>query len=157
MGTERLGKKGGVEKDGIDDLITQLGNRVGLENILRFQPVDSHIPERSFRLVPAAYSNPVSSWPHQRPRPIRLFPPEPIDISGSAGFEPPSRFRWRGRSLTTVEAEGPERITPAWWENDDNWGTGLRDYWRVGTGQGQRLWLFHTPQNPRWFVQGEFG
>ncbi len=22
--------------------------------------------------------------------------------------------------------------------------------------QGRRLWLFHTPQNPGWFVQGEF-
>jgi protein ImuB len=26
----------------------------------------------------------------------------------------------------------------------------------VDTTQGRRLWLFYTPQNPNWFVQGEF-
>ncbi|MBO6508069.1 MAG: DNA polymerase Y family protein [Roseibium sp.] len=150
----QLDRAEGREKDSIADLITQLGNRVGLENIQRFQPVDSHIPERSFKLVPAAYSSPASAWPHTRPRPLRLFPPEPITGNGP---QPPARFRWRGRALTTIAAEGPERITPAWWEDNDSWAHGLRDYWRIGTRQGQRLWLFHTPQTPGWFVQGEFG
>lgn len=154
LGMRQLDRAEGREKDSLADLITQLGNRVGLENIQRFHPVDSHIPERSFKLVPAAYSSPAPAWPAQRPRPLRLFPPEPIS---GAGFEPPRRFRWRGRSLSTAEAEGPERITPAWWENDQDWAHGLRDYWRVATFQGQRLWLFHTPQHPAWFVQGEFG
>ncbi len=154
LGMRQLDRSEGLEKDGLDDLITQLGNRVGLDNILRFQPVDSHIPERSFKLVPAAHSRPVPDWPHHRPRPIRLFAPEPI--SGS-GFEPPRRFRWRGRALSVLEAEGPERITPAWWDPDDAWDKGLRDYWRIATGEGLRLWLFHTPQQPGWFVQGEFG
>ncbi len=158
LGMRQLDRAGAKEKDSLDDLITQLGNRVGLENILRFQPVDSHIPERSFKLVPAAYSSPVSAWPSRRPRPLRLFPPEPILASGpEPAFGPPPRFRWRGRSLSIVDAEGPERITPAWWEEDEGWDEGLRDYWRVATGQGQRLWLFFTPQAPRWFVQGEFG
>ncbi|MHA7774987.1 Y-family DNA polymerase [Roseibium sp. M-1] len=154
LGLRQLDRSEGLAKDNLDDLITQLGNRVGLENILRFQPVDSHIPERSFKLVPAAYSRAVAAWPAHRPRPIRLFAPEPIT---GAGFEPPQRFRWRGRSLSIIEAEGPERITPAWWEEDGSWAKGLRDYWRIATHQGQRLWLFHTPQHPAWFVQGEFG
>jgi len=154
LGLRQLDRAEGREKDSLADLITQLGNRVGLENILRFEPVESHIPERSFKLVPAAYSAPAAAWPRHRPRPLRLFPPEPI--SGQ-GFEPPSRFRWRGRALTTFETEGPERIAPAWWEDNESWAHGLRDYWRVATFQGQRLWLFHTPQQPGWFVQGEFG
>lgn len=154
LGPRQLTPSQALEKDSLADLITQLGNRIGLENIQRFAPVDSHIPERSFKLVPAAYSLPVRDWPTRRPRPLRLFPPEPITGSGS---HPPGRFRWRGRALTTLEAEGPERITPAWWEGGDDWARGLRDYWRVATGQGQRLWLFHTPQNPGWYVQGEFG
>lgn len=33
---------------------------------------------------------------------------------------------------------------------------GIRDYWRIDTLEGRRLWLFHTPQKPGWFVQGEF-
>ena len=58
--------------------------------------------------------------------------------------------------FTTGRATGPERIAPEWWLPDDAWRTGLRDYWKVETTQGRRLWLFYTPQNPGWFVQGEF-
>lgn len=140
-------------KDKLDDLISRLGTRIGLENIQRFLPADSHIPERSFIIAPAAYSEPASGWISAQPRPICLFPPEPIAATGS---RPPARFRWRRMPLTTGRATGPERITPEWWLEDENWRSGLRDYWRVETTQGRRLWLFYTPQNPGWFVQGEF-
>lgn len=58
--------------------------------------------------------------------------------------------------MTTGRVTGPERIAPEWWLEDENWRSGVRDYWRVETRQGRRLWLFHTPQQPGWFVQGEF-
>ncbi len=32
----------------------------------------------------------------------------------------------------------------------------LRDYGRIDTHEGPRLWLFHTPQSPGWYSQGEF-
>ncbi len=140
-------------KDRLDDLVSRLGTRIGLENIHRFLPADSHIPERSFIIAPAAYSDPERGWSRPRPRPLCLFPPEPI---AGTGPQPPARFRWRRMSLTTGRAAGPERIAPEWWLEDDNWRSGLRDYWRVETTQGRRLWLFFTPQNPGWFVQGEF-
>lgn len=140
-------------KDQLDDLITRLGTRIGLENIQRFLPADSHIPERSFIIAPAAYSDPCSGWTRTQPRPLCLFAPEPIAAHGP---RPPRWFRWRRMSLTCARATGPERISPEWWLQDDNWQSGLRDYWRVETTQGRRLWLFHTPQNPGWFVQGEF-
>ncbi|WP_282096795.1 Y-family DNA polymerase [Epibacterium ulvae] len=140
-------------KDQLDDLISRLGTRIGLENIQRFLPADSHIPERSFIIAPVAYSEPSSGWSSSQPRPICLFPPESI---AGTGKRPPTRFRWRRMSLTTGRATGPERIAPEWWLEDDNWRSGLRDYWRVETREGRRLWLFYTPQNPGWFVQGEF-
>ena len=140
-------------KDKLDDLISRLGTRIGLENIRRFLPADSHIPERSFIMAPVAYSEPAGNWVSMKPRPICLFPPEPIAGNGP---RPPKRFRWRRMSLTTGRAIGPERIAPEWWLENDNWQSGLRDYWRVETVQGQRLWLFYTPQNPSWFVQGQF-
>lgn len=140
-------------KDRLNDLITRLGTRIGLENIQRFLPADSHIPERSFIIAPAAYSDPASGWASVQRRPICLFPPEPI---AGAGCRPPVRFRWRRMLLTTGRATGPERIAPEWWFEDENWRHGLRDYWQVETRQGRRLWLFYTPQNPGWFVQGEF-
>lgn len=87
-------------------------------------------------------------------RPLVLFPPEPI--AAPPAPMPPHRFRWRGMALRTRAAHGPERIAPEWWFDDPDWRTGLRDYWRVETDQGRRLWLFHTPQSPSWAVQGEF-
>jgi len=150
---EQVSTVGGGQSARLDDLITRIGNRIGLENIQRFAPADSHIPERSFIVTPAAYSEPAGPWVALRPRPIRLFPPEPI---GGVGARPPERFRWRRMSLRTGKATGPERIAPEWWLDDENWRSGVRDYWRVETREGRRLWLFYTPQNPGWFVQGEF-
>ncbi|SNY91230.1 protein ImuB [Cohaesibacter sp. ES.047] len=155
----------------LDDLITRLGSRIGLENVLRFVPADSHIPEHSFSLQPAAFCEAVADWPRGGvlsglARPLRLFPPEPIVLPHACGGdavrrEPPVQFRWRRMHLTVERARGPERIAPEWWWEDPAWRSGLRDYWWVETRQGWRLWLFHTPQNAlshlsSWFVQGEF-
>lgn len=150
---EQIATAGTRDPGRLGDLISRIGTRIGLENVQRFLPADSHIPERSFIIAPAAYSKPESGWQALRPRPILLFPPEPIAAHGP---RPPERFRWRRMILTTGRATGPERITPEWWLVDDAWQSGLRDYWRVETRQGRRLWMFHTPQNPGWFVQGEF-
>lgn len=139
--------------DRLDNLITRIGTRIGLDNIQRFLPADSHIPERSFVMTPAAATKACGDWHALRPHPLRLFPPEPIAARGAA---PPAGFCWRRMRLTTARATGPERIAPEWWSDDGTWGSGLRDYWRVETHQGRRLWLFHTPQDPGWFVQGEF-
>ena len=146
--------------DQLNDLITRIGTRIGLENVQRFLPADSHIPERAFSIAPAAYSTPESGWSAPRPRPLCLFAPEaitatPITVTVT-GSRPPAQFRWRRMRLTVGRAIGPERIAPEWWLPDDNWRSGLRDYWKVDTREGRRLWLFHTPQNPGWFVQGEF-
>jgi protein ImuB len=150
---EQLSHVASRGKDRVDDLISRLGTRIGLENIQRFLPADSHIPERGFLIAPAACSDPDGAWCSPRPRPLRLFPPEPIDGEGP---RPPERFRWRRMSLCTTRATGPERIAPEWWLEDAGWRSGVRDYWQAETRQGRRLWLFYTPQNPGWFVQGEF-
>lgn len=139
--------------DGLHDLMTRLGNRIGLENIQRFVPAESHIPERSFIALPAAWSEPDGSWSATNPRPIRLFPPEYV---AAQGYHPPNRFKWRAMSFTSARITGPERIAPEWWLDDENWRHGVRDYWKVETLEGHRLWMFHTPQNPNWFVQGVF-
>lgn len=150
---EQLGAERRHDPGRLEDLITRIGTRIGLENVLRFLPADSHIPERSFTLAPAAFSAPEGGWAPARPRPLWLFAPEPVDATGP---RPPRRFRWRRMALTTGRATGPERIAPEWWLPDDAWHGGLRDYWQVETEEGRRLWMFYTPQAPGWFVQGEF-
>ncbi len=150
---EQVSHKHGVPDDRLDDLITRIGNRIGLDNVHRFLPADSHIPERSYIVAPAAYSDPAGGWGVSGKRPLRIFPPEPI---AGAGPRPPYHLRWRRMALTVARMVGPERIAPEWWMADENWRSGVRDYWRIDTKQGRRLWLFYTPQNPGWFVQGEF-
>ncbi len=142
-------------EDALSDLISRLGNRIGFDQVLRFLPAESKIPERSYLLVPAAYSEPAEGFPrHGPPRPLLIFPPEPVQATTRS--PPPSRFRWRRMSFSTLRATGPERIAPEWWFDEPAWRSGLRDYWRIETREGPRLWLFHTPQQPAWWVQGEF-
>lgn len=137
----------------LDDLITRLGTRIGIENIQRFLPADSHIPERSYQIAAAAFSTPEQGWGNTRSRPLKLFPPEPM--TGTTPH-PPAHFRWRRMTLSTARATGPERILPEWWLEAEAWHRGMRDYWRIETRQGRRIWAFYTPQNPGWFVHGEF-
>lgn len=158
-------------EDALADLLSSVGNRIGFDRVLRLLPATSLIPERSFLLAPAAYSAP-EPIPHRAgvARPITLFPPEPVT---AAPGTPPASFRWRRMHFTTLRATGPERITPEWWFDDPAWRSGLRDYWRIETQEGPRLWLFVTPQaqawnGPQdagwpasaaaqnWYVQGEF-
>ena len=143
--------------DALSDLISRLGNRIGFDRVLRLLPAESKIPERSFLLAPAAYSAAEKAFPQGGPpRPILLFPPEPVTTTEGRPGRPPVHLVWRRMRLSTLRATGPERIAPEWWFDDPAWRTGLRDYWRIETREGPRLWLFHTPQDSNWFVQGEF-
>ena len=160
LAPEQIGGEWGGAKarqeDALADLLSSLGNRIGFDRVLRLLPADSLIPERSQIIAPAAYAAPEPSPPRCGPhRPLTLFPPEPV--TGASGH-PPSRFRWRRMRFTTLRALGPERITPEWWFDDPAWRSGLRDYWRIETHEGPRLWLFATPQaqSADWYVQGEF-
>ena len=143
----------------LDDLIGRLGARVGLETITRLVPGDSHIPEKTAQVLAAAWSGPAEAWP--RPpvaRPIEIWRPELV----AAPDEPslPPEFRWRGRSFETLAATGPERIAPEWWLDEPDWRTGVRDYWRVTTRTGERLWLYFAhgaTLSKGWFCHGRFG
>ncbi len=153
----QVGRSDSAER--LADLLSRIGNQIGFENLIRFLPAESHIPERAFTQAAAAWSAP-EPFPASPARPLILFPPEMIQMAKPSLTLP--RFRWRGRWLTPAHTQGPERIAPEWWWDDPDWRTGTRDYWRVETAEGPRLWLFHTPQapyqstRPAWWVQGEF-
>jgi protein ImuB len=151
------GTAGGLSgADDLADLMTRLGNRLGLEGLSRMLPADSHIPERGFLVASAVFAEApgAGAWPAGPDRPLILFPPEPLP--GARGAQPPRQIRWRRRALRVVRATGPERLTPEWWLDDPLWRSGVRDYWRLDCAEGPRLWVFFTPQEPGWAVQGEF-
>jgi len=141
------------------DLIARLGARIGIEAITRLAPADSHVPEKSALVLPAAWSGAATDWPAPRaPRPALLFRPEPVLAADDR--MPPARFRWRRRDLVTRAATGPERIAPEWWLDEPDWRSGTRDYWCVDVDTGERLWLYYAhggAVSGGWFCQGDFG
>jgi protein ImuB len=143
----------------MSDLINRLGARLGMEAVTRLHPAESHIPEKTFTVHMAAFSQPhPGPWPEPRaPRPLTMFRPEPVH--GGEGPQVPLTFRWRRREFRTARSRGPERIAPEWWLDDPAWRSGVRDYWFVQTEDGTRLWLFYAhggQVSGGWFCQGRF-
>ncbi|MEM1046264.1 MAG: DNA polymerase Y family protein [Pseudomonadota bacterium] len=146
----QIDMRGRVRADeSVDVLIDRLGARLGMENVTRFLPGNSHLPEEEAIAVPAALAcEEALAWPgtaglpaHAPPaRPIRfLSPAEPIETLAEVPEGPPIRFRWRKVSYDVRLAEGPERIAPPWWQGDTR---PPRDYFRVEDAAGRRFWLF---------------
>lgn len=146
--------------EALPDLIGKLGARLGAEAVTRLHPGQSHIPEKAAVVLQAAWSAPhPAPWPEARaPRPILIFRPEAV-TAPEDDPTPPARFRWRRRDLALRVATGPERLAPEWWLDDPDWRSGPRDYWRVETEGGERLWLFYAhggEVSGGWFCQGIF-
>lgn len=145
--------------EALDDLIGRLGARVGLERITRLHPADSHLPEKTAKVMAAAWAPPYGdTWPSpSTPRPALIWHPEPVTAPDSP--YPPGNFRWRGRDLHLEIALGPERITPEWWLDDPDWRSGVRDYWRVTCREGDCLHMYYAhgaAMSAGWFCQGSF-
>ncbi|SEA10520.1 Y-family DNA polymerase [Rubrimonas cliftonensis] len=141
-------------------LLGRLGNRLGFDRLTRPLPAESHIPARAFTTASAAFAAPhAGDWPAPPGlRPIALLRPEPGEATRRSGR--PVSLRWRRRAHRLAVAIGPERIAPEWWLDDPAWRDGPRDYWRVETEDGLRLWLFCAPAapgGPIWRVEGLFG
>ena len=88
-----------------------------------------------------------------RQRPLRLFPrPRPASVWSVRPDGPPVRLLWNEEDQKIVRCEGPERIETGWWRQP----ACRRDYFRVEMENGRRLWLFHSHDEGRWFIHGEF-
>ena len=81
-------------------------------------------------------------------------------IRGAKVFRTRRLFYLAEKIIHVKTKLGPERIAPEWLIDDNNWRSGVRDYWRVRCNNGQFLWLFyaHGGQLPGgWFCHGQFG
>jgi protein ImuB len=142
----------------------------GVSKDRRTAPVRGH-PSRRAHLTPSAH--PSFQWraPQDEAfqadtlspsRPLRLFGrPEPIEAMAEVPDGPPVRFRWRRVLHQVAHAEGPERIAMEWWR--DREGRALtRDYFRVESREGIRLWVYREGlygreiKEPRWYLHGLF-
>ena len=160
----------------LSHLIDRFGARFGLRRIVRLMPHDSHIPEFAVTAIPAHAVKAVGNTAlalRAEPcmqtdqetlapiRPIRLLQrPEPIEATAEVPDGPPVQFTWRRVNYLVAHAEGPERIAMEWWR--DSQGRALtRDYFRVESRVGVRVWLyregfFQDATPPRWYLHGLF-
>jgi protein ImuB len=146
----------------IAPLVDRLANRLGESRIYRIAPLESDVPERSVRLVPAM-SPVIGGWPADLPRPVRLLdPPQPVEAMALLPDHPPVAFTWRRVRHRVRHADGPERIAGEWWRRDREW-ISVRDYFRVEDEDGRRFWLFRRGNGSdadtgdmRWFLHGFF-
>lgn len=150
-----------VKADGgdvdVSQLVDTLGVRLGPEHVFRIAPVESEVPERSQKRVPALDPPQGLEWPKHLPRPSRLFsPPERVEAVAELPDHPPRLFIWRNQRLRVLKADGPERIHGEWWRSDRERHM-LRDYYRAETEDGTRYWLFRdgpAEEGGRWWLHG---
>jgi protein ImuB len=141
----------------VTQLVDTLGVRLGEKSVFRLAPVQSELPERSMRKVPALHPAQGLDWPKHLPRPARLFVhPEPIDAIAALPDHPPRLFVWRRQQYRVTSADGPERIHGEWWRTDAEINL-VRDYYRVETADGARYWLFRdgaAGDGGKWWLHG---
>jgi protein ImuB len=157
--------------DALAGLIDRLQAKLGEDAVTRPQGVESHLPERSERRVPAGPRPPPSvAAPPSRPRPLLLLdPPEPVEALAELPDAAPSRFTWRRVAHRVTKAQGPERLSPEWWRPEAVLGpraARTRDYYAVEDESGRRFWLFREglydriegeDRLPQWWIQGAWG
>jgi protein ImuB len=167
-------------------LIDRLSSRLGMEAVVRPQLKHDPLPERAFCEVPlAGNSNPKRQRGGTSPkskvqslksrhatstldfglwtldycesvlfRPLELLdPPVMLEVLSVVPDGPPIRFCFRGQVHRVARYWGAERIESGWWRGRSV----RRDYFRVETEEGERIWLFRRLEDGAWGMQGVFG
>lgn len=139
-------------------LVDRLGAKVGAHRVYRLEPVQTLVPERMVRKVPALAPVTQVTWPENLPRPTRLLdPPEPVVATALLPDHPPALIVWRKVRHKVTHADGPERIAPEWWAGDPD--RPSRDYYRLETDRGGRFWVYRdapAAEGGRWWLHGLF-
>ncbi len=78
-----------------------------------------------------------------RPQPVKLLDPQPL----TTGLRPPRHFEWRRQRHRLVAWRGPERLTPAWWEQA-NGHLGSRTEGDVATAGDAEAIVRNTARDP---------
>lgn len=153
-GLDSLARDEAAPADDLAALIDRLDNRLGTGSVRRPALRESHWPEDAAGSA-APFDAAAGIAPGSaQPRPLYLLRrPEPVEVLALVPDGPPLRLTWRRRRLTLRQAEGPERLLPAWWQParaDEP----PRDYYRAEDEEGRRYWLYRA--GGRWFLQGLF-
>ncbi len=139
-------------------LLNRLSSRLGEAAVLFPRLISDPVPERAVRYHAvsdgiASGSSPFPARFHALDRPPVLFAqPRPIEVLALVPDGPPAALFRQGRRFEIARHSEPERVESGWWEGEYI----CRDYYRVETVTGHRLWIFRRLQDECWFWQGEF-
>jgi protein ImuB len=177
---QELFESGAAARDerSLGQLVDRLSSRLGAAAVVRARAWPDAQPEHAWRPVPVIDNlpgnrlgnpqrggkpittrrkprPPVNRWPtlHAGERPLRLArEPLPVELVSIVPEGPPISLRMDGQEQRIIHRWGPERIETGWWRG----GPARRDYYRVQTQSGRRLWLFRRLNDGRWFLHGWF-
>ncbi len=147
---------GGLHDIRLAELIDRFANKIGIHAVHRYLPDEHYWPERSFKEATSLHEKPTTAW-QDKPRPLQVLKaPEHIDVTAPIPDYPPMLFRYKGKVINIVKADGPERIEQEWWLQQGE----HRDYYRVEDQAGNRYWLFrlghYHEKIYQWFIHGFF-
>ena len=156
-----------VSADAVDIAIARLQAALGEQSVSSAQLVDTHRPEKAFKLTP--FSPPRRDRKRLRRAKRKLAerkraPNEmtlPLVLSDMVGalrlVEPPQVQPRDLRSLSiggcthkVVASHGPTRLDSEWWKHD----SAQRDYYEVETDDGGRYWVYKA--DGQYFLHGIF-
>lgn len=154
-------------------LLEKLSSRLGASAVVKPERFADPLPERAVRWVPVLdpRTRTVAKKKKRRTRTIAAKSPEPqvqaavserplrllatpvrIQTVSVVPDGPPIAFHWQKERHVVNRHWGPERIETGWWRGQ----IFRRDYYRVETGAGYRLWLFRELRSGAWFLHGCF-
>ena len=147
-----------------DRLVDLLSGRLGRDHVVACDAVDTHVPEKAFRWLPAIEASGtapddaaavLTTPPVDRPS-VLLDRVRPIDVTLVRPEGPVLVVHQAGgrRVLTTI---GPERIDPRWWLSPPGRSPPERDYYKLQLEDGRWLWVFREHSGGRWFLHGVWG
>jgi protein ImuB len=158
------------DEQALGQWVDRLSSRLGAAAVVQARAWPDAQPEHAWRPAPLlsqARRQPrpasgrrapralASRWPVLRAgqRPLRLErEPVPVKLVSIVPDGPPISLWLDGQEERIVERWGPERIETGWWRGR----SARRDYYRVETQSGRRLWLFRRLTDNRWFLHGWF-
>lgn len=139
-----------------DHLVERLKARMGRGAVLFAQPAESHLPEKTCRLVeeatPMAPPRVTAEARPPKARPLHLLALPAEVRCMAAGDGPPVSFAYGGGVFNAATVAGPERIAGPWWEGRNK----TRDYFDVEDAGGRRFWLFRVAETRKWYLHGLF-
>jgi protein ImuB len=147
------------EAEAVNTLVNRLSEGLGSDQVFLAMLVQRYLPERAWKRHFKEPDKSVQKKTVQMenpPRPLRMLrEPRRLQKTGDVLLDFSAGQKWQIRAW-----EGPERLSGEWWKSRHRKGF-QRDYYRVFTQGGERLWLFkkspgEMKEDGELFLQGVF-